>query len=31
VLVDDELVARESGGYGIAEPFLADWIRRQQS
>jgi hypothetical protein len=28
VLVDDELVARETGGYRIAEPFLAEWILR---
>lgn len=27
-LVDDELVAREAGGYRIAEPFLAEWILR---
>jgi hypothetical protein len=31
VLVEDELVAREAGGYRIAEPFLAEWIRRFQS
>jgi uncharacterized protein len=27
-LVDDELVERDTGGYRIAEPFLADWILR---
>jgi hypothetical protein len=27
-LVDDELVERHSNGYRIAEPFLAEWIRR---
>lgn len=31
VLVEDELVAREAGGYRIAEPFLAEWIGRYQS
>ncbi len=30
-LSDDELVLRDAGGYRIAEPFLAEWIRRQQS
>jgi hypothetical protein len=28
-LVKEELVARDQAGdYGIAEPFLADWLRR---
>jgi hypothetical protein len=28
---DDELVLRDDRGYRIAEPFLAEWIRRFQS
>ena len=27
-LVDDELLERHARGYRIAEPFLAEWIRR---
>lgn len=30
-LGDDELVLRDDRGYRIAEPFLAEWIRRFQS
>jgi uncharacterized protein len=29
-LVKDELVARDSRDYRIAEPFLAEWLRRDQ-
>jgi hypothetical protein len=31
VMIDDELVSRDGTGYRIAEPFLAEWIRRHQS
>lgn len=30
-LAADELVARTAGGYAIAEPFLAEWILRNES
>lgn len=30
-LIDDELVIRDADGYRIAEPFLAEWVRRSQS
>lgn len=30
-LVDDELIERHGGGYRIAEPFLAEWISRNES
>jgi uncharacterized protein len=30
-MIDDELVLRDARGYRIAEPFLAEWIRRYQS
>jgi len=29
-LVEDELAERHDAGYRIAEPFLADWIRRNE-
>lgn len=29
VLVNDELIERHESGYRIAEPFLAEWIRRE--
>ena len=30
-LLKDELIAREeSGEYRIAEPFLAEWLRREE-
>ena len=29
-LVDDELIERHAGGYRIAEPFLAEWILRNE-
>jgi hypothetical protein len=29
-LVKDELVARDAGEYRIAEPFLAEWLRRDE-
>jgi len=30
-LIDDEIVMRDERGYRIAEPFFAEWIRREQS
>lgn len=30
-MIEDELVIRGDGGYRIAEPFFAEWIRRYQS
>lgn len=30
-MVDDELVLQDAEGYRIAEPFLAEWIRRSRS
>jgi uncharacterized protein len=30
-LTREDLIARGSDGYAITEPFLADWVRREQS